>query len=72
MYWDEGVHATPHFHAHHAGTRASVDVDGRLIAGDIDGAALRSVQEWAKAHRPNSWRIGNELEEPILSCLSSP
>ena len=47
MYWDEGSHATPHFHAHHAGTRASVDLDGRIVAGDLDDTALRHVQEWA-------------------------
>ena len=51
MYWDEGSHATPHFHAHHAGTRASVDLNGRVISGDIDGMALRYVQEWAMKHR---------------------
>jgi hypothetical protein len=43
--------SVPHFHAHHAGMRASVDLDGRVIAGDIDGAALRYVQEWAMTHR---------------------
>lgn len=52
MYWDEGVHAMPHFHAHHAGKRASVDLDGRVIAGDIDETALRYVQEWTQALRP--------------------
>ncbi len=68
MYWDEGFHATPHFHAHHAGTRASVDVDGRLIAGEIDGAALRYVQEWAKTHRAEllaNWERARKAD-PIL------
>ena len=68
MYWDEGAHARPHFHAHHAGLRASVDLDGHVIAGDIDREALRLVQSWVELHR-------NELEanwerarraEPIL------
>ena len=51
MYWDEGAHATPHFHALHAGRRASVDLEGRVLAGDIDSAALGHVQEWARMHR---------------------
>jgi len=51
MYWDEGMHATPHFHAHHRGKRVSLDVDGTLIAGEIDRAAMRLIQRWAALHR---------------------
>ncbi len=68
MYWDEGVHASPHFHAHHAGSRASVDLDGRVIAGEIDGTALRYVQEWTQAHREEllaNWEHARRAE-PII------
>ncbi|MGA7913061.1 MAG: DUF4160 domain-containing protein [Candidatus Dormiibacterota bacterium] len=68
MYWDEGSHAAPHFHAHHAGTRASVDLDGRVIAGHIDGAALRYVQEWVMTHRDEleaNWERARRAE-PIV------
>lgn len=68
MYWDEGSHAAPHFHAHHAGTRASVDFDGRVIAGEIDGAALRFVKEWATTHRDEleaNWERARRAE-PIV------
>jgi hypothetical protein len=51
MYWDEGTHAAPHFHAHHGGKRASIDVDCKLIAGEIDQTAMRLVQRWAALHR---------------------
>jgi hypothetical protein len=33
MYWNEGAHARPHFHARYAGRAASIDLDGELIAG---------------------------------------
>jgi hypothetical protein len=35
MYWDEGHHGRPHFHAHYAtpSTRASLDITGEIIAG---------------------------------------
>jgi len=33
MYWDEGPHARPHFHARYAGSKASVALDGDVIAG---------------------------------------
>lgn len=68
MYWDEGTHSTPHFHAHHAGTRAAVDLDGGVIAGEIDGTALRHVQEWTRAHREEllaNWDRARRAE-PIL------
>ncbi len=50
MYWNEGTHATPHFHAHHGSDRASVTFGGEVIAGEIDAAALRLVRDWAQLH----------------------
>ena len=74
MYWDEGSHAMPHFHAHHAGSRASVDLDGRILAGDIDGAALGFVQEWAMTHRDElqaNWERASRAE-PMLPIEPLP
>jgi Domain of unknown function (DUF4160) len=70
MYWDDGSHAAPHFHAHHAGTRASVDLDGYVIARHIDGAALRYVQERATTQRDEleaNWERARRAEpiEPL-------
>jgi hypothetical protein len=58
-------HTAPHFHAHHAVTRASVDLDGRVVAGDIDNTALRYVQEWAVTHRDEllaNWERARKAE----------
>lgn len=68
MYWDEGAHAIPHFHAHQAANRASVAFDGRVIAGNIDATALRHVEEWARAHQEElnaNWDRARRAE-PIL------
>ena len=65
MYWNEGSHAAPHFHAHHAGKRASVDLDGRILAGDLDVTALGFVQEWAMTHRDEleaNWERAHRAE----------
>src|SRR5580698_9764012 len=35
MYWNEGAHARPHFHARYAGQTASVDFAGSVIAGAL-------------------------------------
>lgn len=51
MHWDEGGHRRPHFHARYGGQVASVDLDGRLIAGSLPRRALRLVAEWASLHR---------------------
>jgi hypothetical protein len=51
MYWNEGVHARPHFHARYAEHAASVDLDGQVIAGSLPSRALGLVTEWAAVHR---------------------
>ncbi len=33
MYWNEGVHERPHFHARYGEHQASVDLDGQIIVG---------------------------------------
>jgi hypothetical protein len=51
MYWNEGVHARPHFHARYAGHTASIDFAGAVIAGFLPPRALGLVAEWAVLHR---------------------
>jgi hypothetical protein len=51
MYWNEGVHARPHFRARYAGQQASVDFDGQILAGLLPPRALALVAEWARLHR---------------------
>ncbi|HVP02473.1 MAG TPA: DUF4160 domain-containing protein [Solirubrobacteraceae bacterium] len=50
MYWNEGHHARPHFHARYGEHHASVDLDGAVIAGALPARALRLVEEWARLH----------------------
>lgn len=47
MYWNERDHPVAHFHAYHAGRRASVSADGEVLAGGLEARALRFVLEWA-------------------------
>ena len=68
MYWNEGQHARPHFHARYAGEQASIDFDGNVIAGALPRRALTLVAEWAALHRAEleaNWaraREGGPLE----------
>lgn len=66
MYWNEGVHARPHFHARYAGCAASVDFSGTVIAGSLPGRALALVAEWASLHGDDlrtNWERARRDEE---------
>jgi Domain of unknown function (DUF4160) len=52
MYWNEGSHQRPHFHARYAGHQASVAFDGEIIVGWLPARALRLVRDWAALHQP--------------------
>jgi len=59
MYWNEKDHPVAHFHAYHAGRRASVSMDGEVLAGRLEPRALQFVREWAELRQMRSWRTGN-------------
>ena len=42
MYWNERDHPVAHFHAFHAGRRASVSADGQLLAGSLEPRAAQT------------------------------
>lgn len=53
MYWNERDHPVAHFHAYHAGRRASVSADGEVLAGSLEPRALQFVREWAAGGPPS-------------------
>jgi len=70
MYWNQGAHARPHFHARYAGQTASVDFAGSVIAGSLPRRALALVAEWAVLHEHEpaaNWERARQDEplEPI-------
>jgi hypothetical protein len=67
MYWNEGVHARPHFHARYAGQVASIDFSGEVIAGALPRRALALVAEWTALHQDEllaNWERARR-EEPL-------
>ncbi|MFY9615823.1 MAG: DUF4160 domain-containing protein [Candidatus Dormiibacterota bacterium] len=50
MYWNEGDHQVPHFHAHHGGRRASLSLEGAVLAGEVGARELGLIREWAQLH----------------------
>ncbi len=65
MYWNEGDHSVAHFHAHHGSQRASISVDGNVLAGYLETRALALVREWARLRRDellNNWERARRSE----------
>jgi Domain of unknown function (DUF4160) len=69
MFWNEGVHAHPHFHARCGEHQASVDLDGEIIVGSLPMNAKRLVRDWTTLHRDElaaNWQramAGESLEK---------
>lgn len=68
MYWNEGDHPVPHFHAHQGSDRAALSVDGLLIAGHLESRALKFAQDWARLHRDE--RLSNRERARRSQALS--
>ena len=63
-----------HFHAYHAGRRASVSIDGNLLAGRLEPRALQFVREWASLRHEEilaNWERARE-NEPLLAIPPLP
>jgi Domain of unknown function (DUF4160) len=70
MFWDEGGHQTPHFHAEYGGQVASFATDGTLLVGSLPSRQLGLVSRWAELHAAElqaNWERARQLEplEPI-------
>jgi hypothetical protein len=74
MYWNERDHPLAHFHAYHAGRRASVSVDGTVLAGSLEHRALQFVREWANLRHEEimaNWERARK-NEPLLGIPPLP
>jgi Domain of unknown function (DUF4160) len=68
MYWNERDHPVAHFHAYHAGRRASVSVDGDVLAGSLEPRALQFVRERASLRHDEilaNWERARKNEQLI-------
>jgi hypothetical protein len=64
----------PHFHAYHAGRRASVSADGKVLAGSLEPRALQFVREWADLRSEEivaNWERARK-NEPLLGIAPLP
>jgi hypothetical protein len=74
MYWNERDHPVVHFHAYHAGRRASVSADGEVLAGSLEPRALQFVRERASLRHEEilaNWERARR-NEPLLGIEPLP
>lgn len=74
MYWNERDHPVPHFHVYHADRRASVSVDGNVLAGSLEPRALQFVREWANLRSKeilSNWERARK-NEPLVGIAPLP
>ena len=65
IYADNQQHNKPHFHVYYGEYRASVGVDGELIAGQLPVKQLRLVQAWAAIHEEELYAAWNNAVQNI-------
>ncbi len=68
MYWREGYHGRPHFHAYYGEHEASLDLAGEIIAGELPRRQLRLVQAWVELHADElnaDWELAVKKEPPV-------
>jgi hypothetical protein len=70
MFWNEGHHGRPHFHARYGEYQASLDLAGEIIAGELPRRILRLVQDWTELQTDEllaNWQrvVNEEPLEPI-------
>ena len=63
MYWSE--HQPPHFHAYYQDFKASFDMEGDLVEGDMPIRQQKLIAAWAQIHQDElmaNWKLAEEKE----------
>ncbi len=60
MYNDSGQHNKPHVHVYYGDYRASVGVDGEILAGSLPVKQLRLIQAWLILHENEVYGAWNK------------
>ena len=62
---DEDRHHKPHFHAFYGDYKASIGVDGELLAGSLPIKQLKLVLAWAAIHEDELYETWNKAVRNI-------
>lgn len=59
LYSDDSQHHKPHIHVRYGDFKASVGIDGELLAGSLPLKQLRMVQGWLAIHEEEAYKAWN-------------
>ena len=71
MYWRERDHPIPHLHAEQGGDRASIAIDGTILAGGLRRVRCVSSRSGLNCTVKNSWRTGTARATSRRSSAST-
>lgn len=60
IYLDSEQHHKPHVHVYYGEHKASVGIDGELLAGSLPVKQLRLVQAWLVLHEDEAYAAWNK------------
>jgi len=60
LFSDDVQHNKPHFHVYYNEYKASIGIDGELIAGSIPVKQLKLVVAWASLHEDELYNAWNK------------
>jgi len=67
LYADDDQHHKPHIHVQYAEYKASIGLDGELLAGSIPEKQLRLIRAWLIIHEDELYAYWNKAvrSEPV-------
>jgi hypothetical protein len=68
MYYAPKEHNPPHVHVFYQNTKAIVDLDGRVVEGELSLRHVRMMQAWIEIHREEllaDWALCQNGEKPF-------
>ncbi len=60
LYADDQQHSKPHVHVSYAGHKASVGIDGELLAGSLPLRQMRMLLAWISIHEEELYAAWNK------------
>lgn len=60
MYQDENEHHKPHVHVYYGDFKASIGIDGELLAGSLPAKQYKLVIAWLVLHEDELYKAWNE------------
>jgi hypothetical protein len=65
--YNNGEHNPPHFHAFYQDYKATFDMDGELVKGEMPKKQMKLISAWAELHKEEllaNWEFAMN-EEPL-------